>query len=222
MRPSIAPRGVLLERNSGSWYFEVLVVTPGNAYVGIGDAFYTGNSRDAQGIGDDAHSWGYSGYLCKRKHDKVTQPFGFAWKTGDVVGCLIDTDSGQLSFTLNGSSESPLGVAFENIYANGRVGGVVPIVSFDSAFTFRMNLGNFHCATQPQDPASVRSPVGFSGKSNLIMRRNRGGSMPSSSRQRETLGLRLTVCTCDRLAGSLHASSWVCSWSAASGTTRLK
>ena len=81
MRPSIAPRGVLLERNSGSWYFEVLVVTPGNAYVGIGDAFYTGNSRDAQGIGDDAHSWGYSGYLCKRKHDKVTQPFGFAWKT---------------------------------------------------------------------------------------------------------------------------------------------
>ena len=53
----------------------------------------------------------------------------------------------------------PLGVAFENIYANGRVGGVVPIVSFDSAFTFRMNLGNLPLRYAAPGPASVRSPV---------------------------------------------------------------
>ena len=144
-RPSIAPRGVLLERGSGRWYYEVTVVTPGNAYVGFGDALYTGNSQLAKGIGDDeGHSWGYSGYLCKKKHAKTSTPFGFAWSSGDVVGCLVDMNSGDIVFSLNGNSDKPLGRAYSNVLAphGGQcVGGMTPIISFDAAFTFRVNLG---------------------------------------------------------------------------------
>ena len=143
-RPSIAPRGVLLERNSGRWYYEITVITPGNAYVGWGDALYTGDSTRALGIGDDdGHSYGYSGWLCSKKYDNKKQPFGFAWSSGDVIGCLIDMNVGEITYSLNGSSEKPLGVAYTNIFDHKErcVGGMTPIISFDAAFTFRVNLG---------------------------------------------------------------------------------
>ena len=155
MRPSIAPRGVLLERETGSYYYEVTCVTPGHAYVGFGDALYTGDSANAKGIGDDAHSWGYSGYLCKCKHNSKGTPFGFAWSHGDVVGCLIDTDgAGSITFTLNGSSEAPLGCAVTSVFEGptAAVGGICPAISFDSAFTFRVNLGAVPFRHTPPDP----------------------------------------------------------------------
>jgi hypothetical protein len=142
-RPSIAPRGVLLERGSGRWYYEVTVVTPGNAYVGFGDALYTGNSSLALGIGDDdGNSWGYSGYLCKKKHAKKSEPYGFAWSSGDVIGCLVDMNKGEIIYSLNGSTSAPLGIAYSNIFDGSKcIGGMTPIISFDAAFTFRVNLG---------------------------------------------------------------------------------
>ena len=78
-------------------------------------------------------------------------PFGFAWKSGDVIGCLVDTNGvGRVTFTLNGSAAAPLGLAFDNVFGakegkvaeTAAVGGIVPVVSFDPAFTFRVNLGN--------------------------------------------------------------------------------
>ena len=39
------------------------------------------------------------------------------WKAGDVIGCAIDMDKGQIRFSSNGKD---LGVAFENINKNKR------------------------------------------------------------------------------------------------------
>ena len=41
------------------------------------------------------------------------------WKEGDVLGCLADLDAKTLSFSLNGSTDAPMGVAFEGIGFEG-------------------------------------------------------------------------------------------------------
>lgn len=46
----------------GCWYFEVVIVTAGRGVVGFYDVDFEADSARALGVGDDAHSWGISGF----------------------------------------------------------------------------------------------------------------------------------------------------------------
>eukprot|EP00940_MAST-03C_sp_MAST-3C-sp2_P000700 g700.t1 len=157
-RPTVAPRGVLLKQPGTRWYFEVEVVTAGLACIGVYDSGYTGDSASASGVGDDAHSWGFSG--CAKgsdgrgaiRHDKDVKAWGYPWNAGDVVGCLVTIESdsrASISFSLNGSWNAPMGAAFQSIVFED---ALVPAVSFDRCFQYRFNSGKqrFRYVPPPQ------------------------------------------------------------------------
>ena len=55
----------------------------------------------SSGVGDHPHSWALDGYRCKRWNGS-SEDYGMRWNQGDVVGCLLDLDSMQMKFYLNG------------------------------------------------------------------------------------------------------------------------
>ena len=61
-----------------------------------------------KGVGDDNASWGYDGGRVKCWNGG-TRFYGLKWKTGDIVGCLVDMDNETMEFSLNGIN---MGVAF--------------------------------------------------------------------------------------------------------------
>lgn len=112
--------------------------TKGRACVGWGTILYTGDSHNAQGVGDDANSWGFDGYSREKRHSGISESWGYEWSAGDVIGCAVDVDNRLIAFSINGEWSSPLGVAFHNFRVKG---GLVPCVSFDSSFRFQINFG---------------------------------------------------------------------------------
>ena len=76
------------------------------------------------------------------------ESFGQRWSAGDVVGCLLDLDAGQVAFSLNGDLlQDSLGssVAFEGL------SGVplVPAITLAAGQTAQLNFGrsevHVHC-----------------------------------------------------------------------------
>ena len=133
---------------SGKWYYEVEILTDdGVVQVGFADSFFLGDDTNGDGVGDDAHSWCYDGARGKAWHggEDGHRDYGAQWKTGDVVGCLLDLSSGLVSFALNGKS---LGVAFDSV-ATGKKRGVgvgrkvayYPACSLELNQSVRMNVG---------------------------------------------------------------------------------
>jgi hypothetical protein len=125
-----------LKVSSGKWYYEVTIGNGSLAAPQFGWCDERFNPPDGHGVGDDLHSWGVDG-------DRVTAwgcggstDFGKAWKPGDVVGFMADLDSRTLSFSLNGSSEAPMGVAFTDIEFRGSLFPAVTASSCDATFNF--------------------------------------------------------------------------------------
>ena len=59
-------------------------------------------------LGTDNHSFGYGGAGMK-SHAKTFTPYGQSFGAGDAVGCCLDSEAGEVLFSLNGAQ---LGVAF--------------------------------------------------------------------------------------------------------------
>lgn len=53
------------------------------------------------------------------KWNDDTEAFGVQWKVGDILGCAIDMTSNGMDtdmfFSVNGSYDAPLGLAFEGL-----------------------------------------------------------------------------------------------------------
>ncbi|KAF5840602.1 concanavalin A-like lectin/glucanase domain-containing protein, partial [Dunaliella salina] len=64
-----------------------------------------------EGVGDAPDSYAYDGKRT-RKWSVKASPYGQTWAAGDVIGCCLDLDAGEMSFYRNGV---PLGVAFSGI-----------------------------------------------------------------------------------------------------------
>ncbi|RHZ29545.1 hypothetical protein DYB37_009115, partial [Aphanomyces astaci] len=97
------------------------------------------NPESGLGVGDDQFSYAYDGRRKKKWHHGISDDY---WKqsckAGDVVGCLLDLDQGNMSFMLNGTS---LGVAYSDLRREFPVGGYSPACSMDGGESVWFNFG---------------------------------------------------------------------------------
>ena len=93
----------------GKWMFEVVLGTAGIQQIGWAPQFCPCNNEE--GIGDFPHSYAYDGQRVK-KWNVTCQTYGHAWVPGDVIGCCLDLDGGEIWFRRNGEC---LGRAFERV-----------------------------------------------------------------------------------------------------------
>ena len=138
----------------GRWYFEVVVRTAGRVLVGWADNHFGLRMRDAQqdtgddlgpsddwqdsrmptladsalDAGTDTHSWVWDGRARRAYHNGEYQPWGVRWKVGDTIGCQLDCEKGEITFTRNGvpmgAQQSGDGIpAFQGIAFETQAGG---------------------------------------------------------------------------------------------------
>ena len=53
------------------------------------------------GLGTDASSWGYGG-TGKKSHNKKFEDYGTKFGKGDVVTCMLNLETMEISYALNG------------------------------------------------------------------------------------------------------------------------
>jgi ATP-dependent RNA helicase DDX1 len=91
-----------LGARAGKAYFEATVSDEGLCRVG-----WAGRTSSLD-IGTDKASFGYGG-TGKKSHARRFEAYGEAYGLHDTLGCCLDADAGEVSFTKNGR---PLGPAF--------------------------------------------------------------------------------------------------------------
>jgi ATP-dependent RNA helicase DDX1 len=122
---------------TGKFYYEVIVQGTGNCRVGW-------SSRLAHlDLGKDKLGFGY-GAKGFKSYEGVYEKYGETYTSGDIVGCMLDLDSGAVQFSKNGK-------VFENAYRISRdvLGAVYfPTISL-SGSTAEINLGQNPLRHQP-------------------------------------------------------------------------
>eukprot|EP00959_Pyramimonas_sp_CCMP1952_P141202 2955242-Pyramimonas_sp.AAC.1 len=91
------------------WMYEATVLTSGIQQLGwaTGDCPFTSE----EGVGDAPDSYAYDGKRVK-KWNVACDAYGQPWVAGDVIGCCLDMDQGEITFYRNGES---MGLAFSNV-----------------------------------------------------------------------------------------------------------
>eukprot|EP00941_MAST-03F_sp_MAST-3F-sp1_P001008 g1008.t1 len=97
--------------NKGIGYFEIQIVSGKTMQVGWATELFSPNSDVGNGVGDDSNSWAFDGSRMKRWTNGNGVTYGSKWKNGDIIGCLLDLNKKEMSFSINGKD---LGVAFSN------------------------------------------------------------------------------------------------------------
>lgn len=90
--------------SSGVWYYEVTVLTAGVMQIGWATKDSKFLNHEGYGIGDDEYSYAYDGcrqltWHCAQSALHHHPP----WVPGDVLGLLLDMETGTVMFSLNGS-----------------------------------------------------------------------------------------------------------------------
>ncbi|TMW60609.1 hypothetical protein Poli38472_000651 [Pythium oligandrum] len=142
---SISTTGVALF--DGKWFYEVEVVSSGLIQIGWIDNNFQGSSDQGEGVGDHSHSWSYDGNRQRRWNSGSTS-YGEKWKAGDVIGCLLDLESREMTFYRNGIN---LGVAFTDLKCSvvDRQSGLMPGISLERGEIIRVNVGHRPFAYPP-------------------------------------------------------------------------
>ena len=104
-----------------------------------------------EGVGDKAFSWGFDGVRVSTWGDGSSSAFGVEWQEGDVLGLACDMVNKTVSFSVNGSFEPPLGVAFDKIDADS----VAPAFSASLGFKVVANFGQLPLKHAPPDATYV-------------------------------------------------------------------
>ena len=115
-----------LKLTSGKWYYEVTILSEQVGYPQFGWADENFAATPNTGVGDDAHSWGIDGDRVRAWHGGEFKAFGHEWEAGAVIGCMADLDRKTISFSLNGSTAKPHGIAFKDI---AFIGGLQPALT---------------------------------------------------------------------------------------------
>jgi hypothetical protein len=158
---------------SGINSWEVKIVTSSTAYIFVGIASSAADLNTF--LGGCAEGWGFIGEQALYHGREKVKIYGEPFSAGDIVGVILDFNSGTLSFTRNGKT---LGIAFDKIYgelfpaiAFYNVGQEVEIVS-DSFRTFCppvpfpcspsiVNLDQFSLLSEMMNCLSLRKPFSF-------------------------------------------------------------
>ncbi|CAH2057147.1 unnamed protein product, partial [Iphiclides podalirius] len=138
---------------AGKWMFEVQLGTKGIMQIGWCTAGCT-FSMDT-GVGDTANSYAYDGGRVRR-WNVATSPYGHAWLPGDVIGCCLDLDRGNLEFFRNGES---MGVAFDNV-THGTGIAYFPAVSLAMQEHLYANFGHVPFVFPVEGYAPLQAPPG--------------------------------------------------------------
>lgn len=125
--------------DSGIWYYETLIITTGVMQIGWATKDSTFLNHEGYGIGDDEFSLAYDG--CRRLiwynarserfHDRP------CWKSGDILGCLLDLNKLEIIFSINGVPLKPCIQVFKTVRS-----GFFAAASFMSFQQCLFNFGN--------------------------------------------------------------------------------
>jgi Ca2+-binding EF-hand superfamily protein len=102
----------------GKWYYEVHLGEKRNMQIGYAMSGFDVEPGSGNGVGSEgtpSRSWAYDGGRQRKySHGWISYGNAVKWKAGDVVGCLLDLQKRQVSFSVNGEN---LGVAFDEVWA---------------------------------------------------------------------------------------------------------
>ena len=121
----------------GKWMYEALLLSRGIMQLGWTTPSSFANFTTQEGVGDTENSFAFDGKRIK-KWNKGAVDYGEEWNVGDVIGCCIDLDVGEVSYYRNGVS---LGVAFTNV-KTGTGFAYFPAVSLSFEEHIRINFGD--------------------------------------------------------------------------------
>jgi len=139
--------------SAGKFYYELHIKhIRGIAQFGWAtEGFESSTEYTGEGVGDNAFSWGFDGVRVIKFADDSSSAFGVEWQEGDVLGLACDMVNKSVSFSVNGSFEPPLGVAFGKIVADS----TGPAFSADLGFKMVDNFGQLPLKHAPPDETYV-------------------------------------------------------------------
>jgi hypothetical protein len=162
---------------AGKFYYELHIKhIQGDAQFGWATEGFESSTKSTgeggrwqEGVGDNAFSWAFDGVrarkwgktssgaegeealLLEEGEEEGSSAFGVAWQDGDVLGLACDMVNKTVSFSVNGSFEPPLGLAFENIAADS----IAPAFTANSGFKVVANFGQLPLKHAPPDETYV-------------------------------------------------------------------
>ncbi|CAM9106103.1 unnamed protein product [Pylaiella littoralis] len=144
-------------------YYEARVESGGAVVLGLaGPGFDEGveNQPERPGVGDVMPSWAFDGARRRKRTRQISNMYGQRWKAGDMVGVLLDIDTKEISFSLNGKD---LGPAFT--LNDEEVKGLYPAASLHFGQSLVFNFGRAPFEYNPrergskiQEPAIIAAP----------------------------------------------------------------
>ena len=142
--------------SAGKLYYELEIkhIPPLGSYPQFGwstEGFESSRESTGEGVGDNAFSWGFDGVRVLKWGDGSDSAFGVKWREGDVLGLACDMVNKTVSFSVNGSFELPLGLAFQNIAADS----IAPAFSAWKGFKVVANFGQLPLKHAPPDETYV-------------------------------------------------------------------
>lgn len=93
-----------LAKSSGKWYHEVQIGMGVTApRVGWVTDRFEESGHMGKPIGNDEHGWAADGMMHRFWHvEEFHMRWPEGWRNGDVIGCAIDIDAGEMRFSNNG------------------------------------------------------------------------------------------------------------------------
>jgi hypothetical protein len=101
---SLAQAYCSIQMSSGKWYCEM---TAGADVLNLSPGIIAGtaNAGANRYLGQDSFTYGYdtSG---QKTNNNIYSAYGSSWTSGDVIGIILDADSGKLYFSKNGTVQN--------------------------------------------------------------------------------------------------------------------
>lgn len=133
-------------------YYEARVESGGAVVLGLaGPGFDEGveHQPERPGVGDVMPSWAFDGSRRRKRTRQISNMYGQRWKAGDMVGVLLDVDTKEISFSLNGKD---LGPAFT--LNDDEVKGLYPAASLHFGQAVVFNFGRAPFEYNPRERGS--------------------------------------------------------------------
>jgi hypothetical protein len=146
---------------AGKFYYELDIKhIQGVAQFGWATEDFSSSAKRTPGagqyVGGNVFSWAFGfddgrAIKCANDVEGGSSAFGVEWQEGDVLGLACDMVNKTVSFSVNGSFEPPLGLAFQNIAADS----IAPAFSAQSGFKVVANFGQLPLKHAPPDETYV-------------------------------------------------------------------